>query len=257
MKTLNRSRRVRDPHQKDLLVELLRFVRVLKPRAIMIENVPALARDHRWTRFVSELRRAGYDCEYKVLDTADYGVAQRRKRLILLAGRFGAPPFATPAKKRLSVEDVIASLPPAGKSRDPLHDFPERRSEEVLELIRRIPKDGGSRTALPREAQLKCHRKMDGFKDVYGRMRWKDVSPTITGGCINPSKGRFLHPTKHRAITLREAALLQGFPKRYFISLREGKYRAAELIGNALPPEFIRRQALQVFASLKDKANSQ
>lgn len=75
-------------------------------------------------------------------------------------------------------------------------------------------------------------------------MAWEEVAPTITGGCINPSKGRFLHPEEHRAITLREAALLQSFPPDYQLSLRRGRYAAAELIGNALPPEFVRRHAL-------------
>jgi DNA (cytosine-5)-methyltransferase 1 len=77
-------------------------------------------------------------------------------------------------------------------------------------------------------------------------MAWNDVAPTITSGFVNPSKGRFLHPRQHRAITPREAALLQGFPIRYQVSLREGKFRAAELLGNALPPPFIRRLAIPV-----------
>ena len=113
-------------------------------------------------------------------------------------------------------------------------------------LIRLIPKDGGSRLDLGRQRQLGCHRRCDGFKDVYGRMAWDDVSPTVTGGCVNPSKGRFLHPTKNRCVTLREAALLQSFPPTYRFSLRRGKFPAAQMIGNALPPEFIRRHAKQV-----------
>lgn len=250
MKTLNRSRPVRDPHQKDLLVELLRFVRTLKPRAVMIENVPGMVRDRRWKRFVSELRRAGYDCQYRLLNTAKYGVAQRRRRLLLMAGRFGVAAFAPEAGKTLTVRQVIGRLASAGKSGDKLHDLPEKRSNEIRDLIRLIPKNGGSRTILPSADQLKCHQECDGFRDVYGRMAWDDVAPTITGGCINPSKGRFLHPERNRAITLREAALLQGFPRSYFISLDEGKYRAAELIGNALPPEFIRRHATMIRRSL-------
>jgi DNA (cytosine-5)-methyltransferase 1 len=163
-----------------------------------------------------------------------------------MASRLGIVPFAPKAKMRRTVRQVIGSLPAAGKSGDPLHDFPEKRSDKTLKLIRQIPKNGGSRTALSDDRQLRCHKRCDGFKDVYGRMAWNTLAPTITGGCVNPSKGRFLHPTKNRAITLREAALLQGFPRRYFVSLDEGKYRAAELIGNALPPEFSRRQAAQI-----------
>lgn len=78
-----------------------------------------------------------------------------------------------------------------------------------------IPKDGGSRLDLPEHLQLPCHRRCDGFKDIYGRMTWDAVAPTLTTGCFNPSRGRFLHPEEDRAITMREAAILQTFPRRY------------------------------------------
>jgi DNA (cytosine-5)-methyltransferase 1 len=112
--------------------------------------------------------------------------------------------------------------------------------------MKKIPKNGGSRTDLSGGHQLACHRKCDGFKDVYGRMAWDRESPTITSGCFNPSKGRFIHPEEDRAITLREAAVLQGFPLSYYFSLRRGKSGAATLIGNALPPEFVKRHAVNV-----------
>lgn len=112
-----------------------------------------------------------------------------------------------------------------------------------MAIIRKIPKDGGSRGQLGREAQLACHRKCDGFNDIYGRMSWEKPAPTITGGCINPSKGRFLHPEQDRAITLREAALLQGFPRTYKFDMSKGRYPAAQMIGNAFPPAFAARHA--------------
>jgi DNA (cytosine-5)-methyltransferase 1 len=87
-------------------------------------------------------------------------------------------------------------------------------------------------------------------------MAWDDVAPTITGGCCNPSKGRFLHPTKHRAITLREAALLQTFPPNYIFSLKRGKFPAAQMIGNALPPEFIRRHAKEILRVIAASSRS-
>jgi DNA (cytosine-5)-methyltransferase 1 len=128
-----------------------------------------------------------------------------------------------------------------------LHNHSVQRSKKVDALIHRIPVNGGSRASLGAKSQLKCHKKVKGFFDVYGRMAWGKPSPTITSGCINPSKGRFLHPVANRAITLREAALLQSFPLRYkFPVLQSGKYPVALLIGNALPPEFIRRQALHI-----------
>lgn len=82
-------------------------------------------------------------------------------------------------------------------------------------------------------------------------MAWDDVAPTITTGCLNPSKGRFLHPSQNRAITLREAAILQGFPKRYRFPLERGRYCVANLLGNAIPSEFIERQGHQIARLLK------
>jgi DNA (cytosine-5)-methyltransferase 1 len=110
----------------------------------------------------------------------------------------------------------------------------------------------------PRKKPRNCHAKIFDelpipcgecklkYAGVYGRMAWDDVSPAITGGCLNPSKGRFRHPAKNRAITLREAALLQTFPADYFFSAQRGKCPAAQMIGNTLPPEFIRRHAAGV-----------
>ena len=119
--------------------------------------------------------------------------------------------------------------------------------------IASIPAGGGLRLQGP-DRQLPCHRRTNGFYDIYGRMAWDEPAPTITGGCINPSKGRFLHPVQDRAITLREAALLQSFPGDYEIPLDRGKYNAADLIGNALPPEFVARQAAQLAAALRGEA---
>ena len=150
----------------------------------------------------------------------------------------------------ITVRKAIGGLNRAGASGDELHDLPERRAKRVLQLIREIPKNGGSRADLPAARQLKCHIRQDGFHDIYGRMSWDDVAPTITSGCHNPSKGRFLHPDEDRAITLREAALLQSFPQTYRFPLSGGKEAIALMIGNALPPEFIRRHALEIRKAL-------
>ncbi len=251
MRTMNGGRHVRDPEQKDLVFEFLRFVRELKPKTMMMENVPGLARDNRMRELIRELKLLRYKCNYAVLNAADYGVPQRRKRVILLASLTGKIEFAPCNSNQPTVRDAIADLDPAGKSGDPLHDLSEIRSEKIKQLIKKIPRNGGSRTALGKRQQLRCHKDFGGFKDVYGRMWWDDVAPTITGGCVNPSKGRFLHPKHNRAITLREAALLQTFPSDYFFSLKRGKYTAASLIGNALPPEFIRRHTAEVIKHLR------
>jgi len=238
LRTLNGSRKVEDS-RNDLLMEIQRFVNHLRPKAVMIENVPGLSKDKRFEAFAGFMERMGYKGEHRILDAADYGVPQRRKRLIYLAGLNKGIPFALPAESKRTVRDAIGFLKKAGFSGDTLHDAPEKHSGRVIELIRRIPKNGGSRTSLPKKYQLPCHQKCKGFKDVYGRMAWNEVAPTITGGCFNPSKGRFLHPKEDRAITMREAAILQGFPRNYKFPTNNKKSATALMIGNALPPPFI------------------
>ena len=251
LRTLNGSRTVSDSG-KDLVFQFLRFVRVLQPKAVMMENVPGLAEDWRMRVLSSALHAIGYESNHQVLDAADYGVPQRRRRLILLAAKAGTIEIAKATVKRVTVRTTIEALPRAGKSGDPLHDLAEKRKDRIAELIAQIPQDGGSRSDLGEEWQLPCHHRCDGFKDIYGRIAWDDVAPTITSGCVNPSKGRFLHPSENRCITLREAALLQSFPADYRLSLRRGKFEAARLIGNALPPEFIKRHAASIRAHLLD-----
>lgn len=245
MRTLNGKHDIDDPNN-DLVFSFMDYVREFEPKSIMIENVPELATDYRIDCVLSELKQLGYFVHpniIRVLDTAHYGVPQRRHRMILLTGRLGPIQFAPRDPNRQTVRGAIATMPAPGDSGDDLHDFPERRSQRVSELIRKIPKDGGSRTQLDKSEQLPCHQRMTGFKDVYGRMKWNDVAPTLTSGCTNPSKGRFLHPEQDRAITLREAALLQSFPRDYYFSLAKGKLAVAKMIGNALPPEFTRQHA--------------
>lgn len=238
LRTMNGAVDVEDP-RNDLLLEFQRFIEVLRPRAVMMENVPGLADDARFTAFCKRLKKLGYLGDYRVLNAADYGVPQRRHRLIYLAGRGTNIPFAEKARSHKTVKQAIGRLPKAGASGDPVHDMPENRSERIREMIRHIPKDGGSRKDLPEEYRLDCHSRCTGFHDVYGRMAWGEVAPTITSGCFNPSKGRFIHPEENRAITMREAALLQGFPLRYRFPTTSNKSAVALMIGNALPPPFI------------------
>jgi len=253
VRTLNGKKTIED-ERNDLVFEFLRLAKALRPKAIMMENVPGLAEDYRIEKYSRSLRAMGYNVDFQVLNAADYGVPQRRHRLILLAGLDGPIPFAQKARKKKTVRDAIGSLPLPGECRDPIHDLKENRSEKIKKLIQMIPKNGGSRTDLPKRYQLECHKRCNGFKDIYGRMAWDKVAPTLTTGCFNPSKGRFLHPDQDRGITMREAALLQSFPKSYKFPPDLGKTTLALQIGNALPPEFIRRHALSIkkYLSLVD-----
>lgn len=249
MRTLNGAFKIDDP-RNDLLLEYQRFVEALQPRAVMMENVPGLGNDERFAAFCRKMRKIGYLGDHRVLNAAEYGVPQRRNRLIYMAGMGIDIPFAEKAGRRKTVKDAIGRLPKAGKSGDPLHDMPEHRTPKILGIIQRIPKNGGSRRDLPDECQLECHKRCTGFKDVYGRMAWGKVAPTITSGCFNPSKGRFLHPEENRAITMREAALLQGFPRRYKFPITSNKSAVALMIGNALPPPFITAHARKIAHNL-------
>jgi DNA (cytosine-5)-methyltransferase 1 len=243
IRTRNAGRPAADD-RNDLVFEFGRLARGLRPKAIMLENVPGLESDSRFAELCKTLNALGYTVGHRVRNAADFGVPQRRKRLILVAGLRQAIPFPDPLADRRTVRDTLADLPRPGDSGDEIHDLGEKRSEEIRDRIRLVPKDGGSRSDL--DEQLACHARIDGFYDVYGRMHWDRISPTITSGCINPSKGRFLHPEQDRAITLREAALLQGFPSGYRFKLHKGKYRAAEMIGNALPPDLVCHHAAEI-----------
>jgi len=247
MRTLNRGEAASDP-RNDLVHEYVRLVDELLPRALMFENVPGLAKDRRYGELGDAIRRLGYNTVDRVHDAAEFGVPQRRRRLIMLAIRGSTlrMPEPLPNRDGPTVRVTIGHLSAPGTSGDPAHDVVETRRPGVAELIRLIPRDGGSRGDIGPAYTLACHQRCDGFYDVYGRMRWDDVSPTITSGFVNPSKGRFLHPEQDRCITPREAALLQTFPPAYRFPMSRGKYAVAAMIGNAFPPELARQHASAV-----------
>jgi DNA (cytosine-5)-methyltransferase 1 len=253
LRTRNGAAQKRDP-RNGLIREMMRFTRAFLPKAVMMENVPGLAEHWSFRKLCRDLQELGYHVEWDVKDARHYGVPQRRKRLILVAGRGFDIALAKESTALKTVRKAFANLRKPGKSRDRLQNQGEARSSKVLKIIKAIPRDGGSRSDLPASQQLECHKRTDGFKDIYGRMAWDAPSPTITGGCFNPSKGRFLHPVENRAITLREAAILQTFPRRYRFPADASKENVALMIGNALPPTFIKRHASQIVRSLRAAA---
>ena len=250
LRTLNGARAVDEP-MNALVYEFVRFVRVFMPRTLMMENVPALLKDPRLEDVISQLSGLGYTCAADWFNANRYGVPQRRWRMILFGSRGDCPPFPPPIRARRTVAQAIRSLHVPERSNDPMHNYKVTRADHVMSLIRQIPKDGGSRTDLPNSVQLECHREFDGFNDVYGRMAWREPAPTITGGCINPSKGRYVHPDQDRAITLREAALLQGFPSAYAFDMSRGRYPVAGMIGNAFPPKYAEHHGRALYRHLR------
>lgn len=246
VRRLNRKQNVSDD-RNTLILEYLRLVKELKPLTIMMENVPGLINYYLFKEVVKELDELGYRPKVEIVNVKNYGVPQNRKRLIMVGSLLGEMDIAKGIKKKVTVRQAIARLEPIETTNDPLHKITANHTSQVLERIRLTPKDGGSWKDLPDEYTLECHKKENvGFKDVYGRLRWNDYSSTITGGCLNPSKGRFLHPEEDRVITAREAALLQSFPRRYKFPVNIPKASLALLIGNALPPRFSYIQSVNI-----------
>jgi DNA (cytosine-5)-methyltransferase 1 len=253
MRRLNRKNAVPD-ERNSLILEFLRFVKGLKPLTIMMENVPGLKDYDLFEEMCSELRKY-YTIDIKVVDIQFFGVPQRRKRLVLVGAlktlNLGLK-VAESTGEKVTVRDAIGNLESVDSTVDLMHRTTAHHSQKVERIISKIPKNGGSRTDLPGNYTLKCHkRKNVGFKDVYGRLRWDDYSSTITSGCLNPSKGRFLHPEENRAISAREASLLQTFPKDYRFPSDISKTSIALLIGNALPPRFSYIQSKNIISHLE------
>ncbi|MDP2167888.1 MAG: DNA cytosine methyltransferase [Thermodesulfovibrionales bacterium] len=235
-----------------LILQYLRFVKALRPLTIMLENVPGIKDYDLFHGIVHDLRNLGYFIDYQIIDIAHYGVPQRRKRLVLVGSRLGNIKIAPAPNIKKTVKQTIGRLESVETSNDALHKILPKHTAGIQKLITLIPRNGGSRKDLPEKYQLYCHKKpMVGFNDIYGRLHWDRHSSTITSGCLNPSKGRFLHPEEDRVITPREAALLQTFPKRYKFPLSISKAELALLIGNALPPKFSSIQATHILNHIK------
>lgn len=252
IRRLNRVTPV-DDDRNNLIMEYVRLVRALKPYTIMMENVPGLVEYDLFKKAINILKNElNYQIDFKVVNVKDYGVPQSRKRLVLVGSRLGAIKVAELLNEKQTVRQTIEHLPLPENSTDPIHKIFPTHKPAVQKRIELTPKNGGSRKDLPKKYLLKCHEANNvGFNDVYGRLRWDDYSTTITGGCLNPSKGRFLHPEQNRNISAREAAMLQSFPPDYIFPTDVPKSNIALMIGNALPPKFSYYQSLNIKNHLK------
>ncbi len=240
-----------DPRNR-LVLEVARYARVLMPRVIMIENVPGLSDSNEFHVLTESLKRLGYVISRELVDAADFGVPQRRVRLIVIASRVGVierPPRDT---VRRTVRDAIGRLDLRSGQASALHHRLRKHQARTIELIRRIPKDGGSRSNLPTGEGLRCHEEFDGFYDVYGRMAWDAFAPTLTRYCVNPSKGRFLHPEEDRSISLYEAMLLQSFPVSYNFPPTAPLEVISSMIGEAFPPRLAQGIAGHLSRRIRD-----
>lgn len=244
------SKQTRTKKRKDsrrsLLLEFGRFVKRWKPDYVFVENVPGLQRiDGRaggpLPEFMSLLGELGYSYDLKVVPASGFGVPQKRERLILVASKAAElkiplPTHGTGRRQLSTVRDWIGALPPllAG-STDPKDSDHRAMALSAINLKRIVATpEGGGREGWPEILRLDCHRKFDGHTDVYGRLAWDRPASGLTTRCISYSNGRFGHPTQDRAISVREAACLQTFPRRYkFVGTLASKARQ---IGNAVPP---------------------
>ena len=229
----------------NLLKEFARLIKESNPEIISMENVPNLSNQQIFKDFVSFLTNAGYYVSYSNVYCPDYGIPQKRRRLVLLASKIGKINLIVKTHNKdnyVSLKRAIGSLPviSAGEicETDLLH-----RSASLNDLnIKRIKasKPNGTWLDWDEDIKLECHKKKSGstYKAVYGRMNWEEPSSTITTQFINYGTGRFGHPIQNRALSIREGALLQTFPKEYVfyekpehISIK----RLAIHIGNAVP----------------------
>jgi DNA (cytosine-5)-methyltransferase 1 len=250
-----------------LLYSFADLIEQVQPEIISMENVPQLIHFNNgkvFNDFVARLEKS-YVVTYSIVNAQDYGVAQRRKRLILFASKYGEIKLIDKVIKDRhfkTVEDVIGHLPPVedgvAHQSDPLH-----RARKLTDINKRriqAMRPGGFWREWTEDLKLKCHKKKSGkaFNSVYGRMKWNDVSPTITTYCVGLNNGRFGHPEQDRAITLREAALLQSFPRSYdFVDPAIGlvSTNLARHIGNAVPVELGRAIAKSIAAHVQDIGN--
>jgi DNA (cytosine-5)-methyltransferase 1 len=230
-----------------LLYSFGRIITDIKPDVISMENVPNLVNfdsGRVFHDFVTTLENAGYSVTYEVINAKHYGVPQNRNRLILIASLHGKVHFLPPTHKEkiVTLREAIGDLPEI--SQGETHDTDKLHLARRLTPInqRRIAatSEGGSWKEWPDELVLECHKKASGktYRSVYGRMRWNDVSPTLTTQCTGLGNGRFGHPQQNRAISLREAAILQSFPRNYELIDPNRPQSISNLerhIGNAVP----------------------
>lgn len=250
----------------DLLDYFGRFVRGVVPDLVTMENVPELADrgEEVFLRFVDTLETLDYSVDWRIVNCADYGVPQSRRRLVLLASRVGeieVPKGAYPYPSRWkTVRRTVGDLLPLkigeADPDDPLHVAPLLSPMNVRRL-QATPHDGGTRNEWPDELVLDCHRKKSGerYYSIYGRMWWDKPAPTMTTLCTGIGNGRFGHPEQDRSITLREAALFQSFPRRYaFWPAKQKLNRSAvsKLVGNAVPPKLGRALGTAMIQHVKD-----
>jgi len=237
-----------------LLQQFSRLIKESSPEIVTMENVPSVCKHEVFDSFVRSLKRRGYYVWHGIVDSSLYGAPQSRKRMVLLASLLGEIEFIAPTRKKpKTVREAIGRLERIqaghGSSGDPLHST---RSLTPINYERiKVSKPGGTWRDWPRQLVVDCHRAESGstFSGVYGRMAWDKPAPTMTTQFYSFGGGRFGHPEQNRAISLREGAIFQGFPRKYkFLKKDEGVNFTAlgRMIGNAVPVDLGRAIAKSI-----------
>lgn len=245
--TYNMKARSKEDKDKKwfLLLEFARLVQEIQPELVTMENVPGLEEQDVFQTFLKTLRDAGYHVSHQVVACAEYGIPQHRHRLVLLASKLGEIQLLTPKEigaKKKTVRQAFRGLPHLRhgeqSKQDPLHQS-SKLSDINLRRIR-ASKPGGTWRDWPSELVADCHKKESGntYGSVYGRMEWDQPAPTMTTQFFGFGNGRFGHPEEDRAISLREGAIIQSFPRNYQFSKPDEpicQKNIGRLIGNAVP----------------------
>ncbi|HEY5528221.1 MAG TPA: DNA cytosine methyltransferase [Thermoleophilia bacterium] len=257
--------------------EYARTIVKARPKYFIVENVAAFLKSPQYEQFEEATEPGGmlegYAFQARVLNSADYGAFQARKRAVLIGHRRDLPfpgwPVETHAGRHRTVREALRGVRSAWDRQDLPErwmDFGDARlpgpfpttelhvgreySAVSLQRFRRIP-PGGNRFDIPDELLAPCWRKhMSGSADVMGRLHWDRPSVTIRTEFFKPEKGRYLHPEANRAITHYEAALLQGFPRDY--KWVGSKTSIARQIGNAVPIQLGRAIGSQLLRSVRN-----
>jgi DNA (cytosine-5)-methyltransferase 1 len=284
--------------RRGLWREYLRALEAARPRAFVMENVPELLRSAEYVEFKRQAEALGFTVEGEILNAADFGVPQRRRRAIVIGVRAGAEipwpepthaePDPNPASfvahratkdaglpRWVTFREAVEGLPLRADGR--WWHRPRRPRPESVRRYKAVPRDGGDRFAMQRNLDRaglgdlvpRCWReKPTGTTDVFGRLWWDRPALTIRTEFYKPEKGRYLHPSAHRPITVREAARLMSFPDDFVLPEEQSMSSVARQVGNAVPPLLARRIAESLatalsatrsavpFADLSGKRNS-
>lgn len=227
----------------NLLSHFGRLAEEIQPDLITMENVPNLAKQQVFHEFVDKLKKLGFNVSHEVIDCAEFGVPQTRRRLVLLASKLGPISLMRKRKRKArTVKQAISKMPRlrAGQAHksDPLHQSSELSTLNLQRIQASTP--GGTWRDWNENLVASCHKRKTGksYPGVYGRMSWDEPAPTITTQYFGFGNGRFGHPSQDRAISIREGAILQSFPKTYrFVKSGQPIYlkTIGRLIGNAVP----------------------